>query len=94
MTESQTQTVLQRRVTFKDAPEEAMKSQEYKVEIVWSNVAKFIIIHILALMGLWKVATGSVHAATIAFAIVTFFISAMVRKLQKLFWSSKLEIKC
>jgi len=54
---------------------EVSSKKEYKVEVVWRNVAKFLVIHALAAAGL--LAVPSAHFATLAWGVFTFFISAL-----------------
>lgn len=48
----------------------------YKKEIVWRNIAKFSILHMIALIGLTQVPKASLK--TLIFGFVTFLISALV----------------
>ena len=59
-------------------PEEKQKAnREYRVEIVWQNVAKFVILHGLAVWGLFRILDVSLY--TISLAFLTFMMSTTVK---------------
>jgi len=58
-----------------DADDDADGKAKYKVRVVWANVIKFTMLHMLGLVGI--IALPFVSFKTILWAIVTFYISGL-----------------